>query len=82
MDCFTIELVSNASLIVIRIIVLAPFQIFYGKKYILEENEKLQFQKSCILHCTKTLLREKLLRKNEKFNRCILNLNCTQVLLI
>ena len=33
MDSFTIELVSNAFLIVIRIIVLVLLQIFYPNKY-------------------------------------------------
>ena len=77
-------------LIVIRIRVLLLLQIFYRNKHILKENERLLFQKYGTLHCTKTLLRknllsmmgEKVLRKKEKFNRCIMNMDCIQVLLL
>ena len=77
-------------LFVIRAVVLALLKIFYWIKYNLKENGRLLFQKICTLYCTKTILREnlllkmgeKVLRKKERFNRCILNLDCTQLKLI
>ena len=90
MESFTIELISNATFNCYPKNSLSSFKNFLPKQKHLRGEWRLLFQKYRILYCTKTLLSESLLpkmgenvlRKEERFNRCILNLDCIQVLLI
>ena len=90
MDCFTIELVSNASFNCYRNNSIGCFTIFLPEQIHLKGNGRLLFQKYYSLFLYQNVTEGKFIfvygRKNfeeeRKMYQCILNQDCIQIFLI